>query len=191
MSRFLTTAVAAAIVIGHAGIISAQAKAATWLDESKPASWNKAGGPIPKAPALEGTADPRCREQARPVQLDEDRRLREQGWDLVGAYQGGWQMLVIRGAAGYDGMCRPLQYQDFVFVRGTFAGTLSPRPMDSRADGSLSRVWLQGPNRLMAEYERYGATDPLCCPTGTTAVVFEITGDPPAAQPVSTSTTNR
>ena len=77
---------------------------------------------------IQGNTDPRCREGARPPQLDEDKRLRDQGWDLVGAYQGGWQILVIRGTAGYDGMCRPLQYQDFVFVRGVFAGTLSLRP---------------------------------------------------------------
>jgi hypothetical protein len=76
---------------------------------------------------------------ARPPQTEEDKRLRDQGWDLVGAFQGGWDILVIRGTAGYDGMCRPRQFQDFVFVRGAFAGTLSPRVMDSRADGALAR----------------------------------------------------
>jgi Type III secretion system lipoprotein chaperone (YscW) len=38
-------------------------------------------------------------------------------------------------------------------VRGAFAGTLSPQPMDSRADGALTRVSLQSQNRLAAEYE--------------------------------------
>jgi hypothetical protein len=147
--------------------------------------------PIPAAPKVQGTLDAKCREQARPPQLDEDKRVRDQGWDLIGAYQGGWQMLVIRGTASYDGMCRPRQYQDFVFVRGEFAGTLSPQPMDSRADGALMRVSLQSQNRLTADYERYAAADPLCCPSRTTTVVFEIPSAAPTVQPVSSSTTKR
>jgi hypothetical protein len=93
------------------------------------------------------------------VELEQDRRVQGQGWDLVGAYQGGWQLLVIQGTAGYDGMCRPRQYQGFVFVRGAFAGTLSPRPMDGRTDGALSRVLLAD-KRITAEYVRYTADDP-------------------------------
>ncbi len=165
-----------------------QVKVASWLDEAKPASWNAAGLAIPAAPRIQGNTDPRCREGARPPQLDEDKRLRDQGWDLVGAYQGGWQILVIRGTAGYDGMCRPLQYQDFVFVRGVFAGTLSPQAMDSRTDGALGRVFLQGSSRLTAEYDRYAASDPLCCPSRRTSVVFDIASAPPVLRPVSAST---
>lgn len=164
---------------------------ATWLDQPKPASWNRPGASIPAAPKVQETVDQRCREQARPPQLDEDMRVHEQGWDLVGAFQGGWQMLVIRGTASYDGMCRPRQYQDFVFANGTFAGTLSPQPMDSRADGSLIRTSLQGPSRLAAEYARYGENDPLCCPTGTTTVLFEIPNGSPSVQLISSSTTKR
>jgi hypothetical protein len=192
MSKLIAiTTIAAAIVVGHADINRAQTKAASWLDESKPASWNKAGQPIPSAPKIQGTVDPRCKEQARPAQLDEDKRVREQGWDLVGAYQGGWQTLVIRGTAGYDGMCRPRQFQDFVFVGGAFAGTLSPQPMESRANGSLTRVSLQSESRLTADFQRYGENDPLCCPSRTTSVVFEIASDKPVAQPVSAATTKR
>src|SRR4030095_9207326 len=142
-------------------------------------------------PSVQGAIDRRCRELARQPELEEDKRLRGQGWDLIGAYQGGWQVLVIRGTAGYDGMCRPLQYQDFVFVRGVFAGTLSPRAMDSRADGALSRVWVQDDRRLTAQYARYAVTDPLCCPSMTTSVVFDVANDPPALRPVSASTSKR
>jgi hypothetical protein len=157
------------------------------LDEPQPTSWNKPGLAIPGAPKIDDAVDPRCRGLARPPQLDEDQRLRDEGWDLVGAYQGGWQVLVIRGTAGYDG-CRPRQYQDFVFVRGLFAGTLSPRPMDSRADGALTRVFLQSSGQLVAEYNRYTATDPLCCPSRTTRVVFELANEPAVVRPVSMST---
>src|SRR5262245_57838462 len=122
-----------------------------WLDDPKPASWNTVAVGIPAAPKTQDAVDARCRTAARPAQLPEDKLVRSRGWDLVGAYQGGWQILVIRGTAGYDGMCRPRQFQDFVFVRGVFAGTLSPQPMDSRADGAIARVSLQGANRLTAE----------------------------------------
>ena len=164
--------------------------AASWLDEPKPSSWNKPNAPIPDAPKAQAV-DPRCREQVRPAQLDEDKRLRDKGWDLVGAYQGGWQVIVIRGAAGYDGMCRPRQYQGFVFVRGVFAGTLSPQAMESRTDGALDRVFLQSNSRLTAEYLRYAPKDPLCCPTRRTAVVFEIANDGPLARPVSATTSKQ
>jgi len=85
-------------------------------------------------------------------------------------------------------MCRPLTYQEFVFVRGVFAGTLSPGTMDSRADGSLNRVTLQGDRRLVAEYARYTRADALCCPSRTTSVVFEIAPDQVLVRPLSTST---
>lgn len=52
-------------------------------------------------------------------------------------------------------MCRPRQYQAFVFVRGVFAGLLSPEMMGSRTDGALSQVFLQGNDRMTAEYVRY------------------------------------
>lgn len=101
----------------------------------------------------------------------------------------GWQTVVIRGTAGYDGMCRPVQYQAFVFVRGVFVGTLSPEPMDSRTDGALTRVALRNSELLSAEYVRYAAEDPLCCPSRTTTVAFEI-GDGPVVRPASASTSS-
>jgi heat shock protein HslJ len=182
-------ALIAAIATLHPGIANSQEKVAAWLDKSNPDSWNKPGLSIPAAPKIQSTVDPKCRESARPPQLDEDKRLRDQGWDLVGAYQGGWQLLVIRGTAGYDGMCRPRQYQEFVFVRGQFAGTLSPQPMDSRGDGALARVSLQSGPELIAEYVRYAAKDPLCCPSRTTRVVFEIASDAVVARSASTFAT--
>jgi hypothetical protein len=163
------------------------ATAASWLDSTKPVQWNRPGAAIPAAPRFTGNVDPRCRELTRPPQLDEDRVVHDRGWDLVDAFQGGWQVVVVSGAAGYDGMCRPLQYQGFVFVRGVFAGTLSPELMDSRTDGALVRVALQGMTRLTAEYNRYTPNDPLCCPSRQTMVVFAVAGEPAVVQPVSAS----
>jgi hypothetical protein len=192
MSMLIRVAsVTIAIVACQSGIALSQAKVASWLDEPTPASWNTPGLAIPAAPTTRDAVDSRCRDLARPPQSPEDERLRDQGWDLVGAYQGGWHILVIRGTASYDGMCRPRQYQDFVFVRGVFAGTLSPHPMDSRTDGALRRVFLQSNSRLTAEYDRYAVTDPLCCPSRTTSVVFEISDDAPVLRPESASTFDR
>jgi hypothetical protein len=183
------TSLAIAIAAFHSGIALAQGRGAAWLDEPNPISWNRPGLSIPVAPKVEEEGvDPRCKTLARTPQLEEDKRVRDRGWDLVGAYQGGWQILVIRGTASYDGMCRPRQYQDFVFVRHRFAGTLSPQPMDSRTDGALARVSLQSGSQMTAEYQRYAATDPLCCPSRTTSVVFEIAGSRPVLRPASTST---
>jgi hypothetical protein len=100
----------------------------------------------------------------------------------------GEQIRVLVGTSDYDGMCRPRQYQEFVFARGIFAGTLSPHPMDSRTDGALNRVTISTDGRVQAEYARYGAKDPLCCPSRITTVVFEIGKDPPVLRPVSAST---
>jgi hypothetical protein len=163
---------------------------ASWLDESKPASWNTLGAAIPGAPKMEKTVDPRCRAHMRVPESEADKRLTDLGWDLIGGYQGGWGILVIQGAAGYDGMCRPRAYQDFVFLRGVFAGTLSPSTMDARGDGALNRVTLQDGRRLVAEYARYTAADALCCPSRTTKVVFEIGSDQALVLPVSVSTSS-
>jgi hypothetical protein len=162
----------------------------SWLDESMPASWNTPGAAIPSAPKMEELVDSRCRTHARAPDSEADKRLADLGWDLIGGYQGGWGILVIQGAAGYDGMCRPRAYQDFVFLRGVFAGTLSPRTMDARADGALNRVTLQDRRRLVVEYWRYTAADPLCCPSKTTSVEFELGSDPAVVRPVSLSTSS-
>lgn len=163
--------------------------AASWLDEATIASWNTANQTIPAAPQVQEPVNPRCRDLARPPQTEEDKQVRDRGWDLVGPFHGGWQVLVVRGTASYDGMCRPMQYQDFVFVRGAFAGTLAPKPMDSRTDGALGRVTLQRQTQLTAEYPRYEKSDPLCCPSRITSVSFEVTGDPPVVRATSASTT--
>ncbi len=162
----------------------------SWLDPPKPTSWNMPGAAIPSPPKTDSTFDPRCRALARIPELDADKRLSDLGWDLIGAYQGGWGILVIQGAAGYDGMCRPLLFQDFVFLRGVFVGTLSPATMAARSDGALNRVTVQGDRRLVAEYARYARTDALCCPSRTSTAVFEIGADPAVARPVSVSTSS-
>jgi hypothetical protein len=182
------TSVVMAVVAYHCGIGCARAQVDSWLDTTKPASWNKPGQRLPSAPKTREPIDLRCRALARPPELSEDKHVRDRGWDLVGDYHGGWQIVIVRGAAGYDGMCRPRVFQDFVFRRGVFAGTLSPQSMRSRTDGSLRRVSIENDRRLTAEFARYAATDPLCCPSQTTVVVFDLANDTPVVRPVSAST---
>lgn len=160
----------------------------SWLDALHLEPWNKSGMPIPSAPQGEKNPDPRCRARARSPESDEDGQLRARGWDLIGPPTEGWQIRVIGGAADYDGMCRPREFQHFVFVRGTFAGTLSPRTMDSRTDGALGRVHIESDHKLAVAYNRYNGADPLCCPSRTTTVSFDIEKDPPVVTPVSAST---
>jgi len=144
--------------------------------------------PVPSAPQGQKNLDPRCRESMRVPASAVDQQVRAGGWDLVGPTLESEQIRVLVGTANYDGMCRPRQYQEFVFVHGIFVGTLSPLPMDSRTDGALGRVTIPTANRVQAEYSRYGAADPLCCPSRITTVAFEIEKEPPVLRPVSAST---
>lgn len=180
--------IAIGFLVGQPLMTAAQEPDGSWLDAAKPVSWNEAGATVPAAPPVDEDINPRCAERVRPAELPEDRQLHERGWRLEGPYEGGWGVVVIHGTATYDGMCRPWQYQAFVFVRGVFAGTLSPAPMNSRTDGALQRVWLMGDGQLTAEYSRYAADDPACCPTSTTLVTFEIAEDGPVVRPLSAVT---
>lgn len=178
----------AAIAIAWTSAAASQPREASWLDASQSESWNQPGMSMPFAPQGRKNPDPRCRQLVRSPESTEGEQLRAHGWDLVGPYSQGWQIRVMAGAADYDGMCRPRQYQEFVFVRGIFAGTLSPQPMDSRTDGALGRVVIESDHRLKAEYARYAAADPLCCPSRTTSVVFDIEHEPPVIRPVAATT---
>lgn len=116
------------------------------------------------------------------------------GWRLFRDYQAGWGITVIWALSGYDGMCRPWGYQVFVFVDGVLAGSMSPRPMDARTDASLFSVQLlsrlAGPDPLVATFERYAGSDPLCCPSRRTMVRYRIDRfqGAPLLIPVSAST---
>jgi hypothetical protein len=188
-SSAATAAVAlAATALALSTPLSSQQAAVSWLDASHLEPWNNPGMSIPFAPQGEKNPDPRCRALARSAESAEDEQLRARGWDLMGPPSAGGQIRVIGGAANYDGMCRPWQAQYFVFVRGTFAGTLSPRTMDSRTDGALGRVHIESDHKLTVEYNRYGSADPLCCPSRTTRVVFDVEMEPPVVRPVSAST---
>lgn len=168
--------------------LTGMAQDPTWLDGDM-ASWNSAGMAIPAAPDVDGNADPRCEERERPVETAADEALVAEGWRLYQAYQAGWDVTLVWGLAGYDGMCRPLEYQAFIFVDGDFAGTISPVPMNSRTDSAADSATLWFRDQVGAEFRRYTEDDALCCPSGTTSVEYTIeeTPDGPVLNPVSPS----
>jgi hypothetical protein len=131
--------------------------------------------------------NPSCTPTLRWAETPQDQALVDAGWSLQAPYQAGWGMTAVNGASSYDGMCRPLGYNGFVFVNGVFAGTISPDPMDARTTGAGTVTSMQN-GRVLARYVRYAPTDPLCCPSlPAVDVTFEVqsTPDGPVLVPVS------
>jgi hypothetical protein len=188
----LAATLLASIAVTVAPGLSAAMDGGAWLDNPKPTAWNQPNAPIPTAPTIDEQLDPRWLATNRWVQSAEDQMVADAGWHLYTAFQAGWNIAIIPGSAGADGMGRPLDYQYFVFKDGVFIGTLAPDPMNSRTDGALSVVYLVGAQTINANFLRYTPTDPLCCPSGSTFVSYTITTSPSGASvvnPVSATTT--
>jgi hypothetical protein len=197
--RVVLPMLAAVLAIGLLGaaLLPRQAHAdGAWLDDQS-TTWNTPGMAIPHAaehtPGPTGQKfdlDPRCAEQARPAETDEDRAVEEAGWTLFASYSGGWGVRIVRGLAGYDGMCRPMEYQAFVFVDGKLAGTLSPMPMGSRLDGALTQLDFYGGDRIVGQFARYTEQDPLCCASARSTTFYKIdrSGAVPVLMRESTTT---
>ena len=149
------------IVLGLPGVARAQTNR---LDAEAPlAGWNVAGSTLPRAVPMRDN-NPDCGASARRADTPEDAALMAAGWTLYHGYQAGYGVLVIWALSGYDGMCRPMGYQAFVFGDGAFAGTIAPAPMDSRTDGSAQAVQLLSGD-ITATFSRYAPNDPACCPS--------------------------
>lgn len=146
----------------------------TWLDRSLNNNWNNGNGVVPNAPRTLAPIDARCQSQVRQPDSMADRAVTRAGWSLFGAAQTFGQVTMVNGMAGADGMCRPLQYNTFVFVNNRFAGTLSPTTMDSRSDSSMSTASLNSMDSITAEFSRYGSNDALCCPSRQSMVTYLI-----------------
>lgn len=148
-----------------------------WLDAATPKNWN-GGSAIPSAPKRPPSADlnprGRCGAQIRLAQTPEDAAVNKAGWTLWGPYQRFDATSVVLGMQSVDGMCRPMEYQAFVFVNARFAGTIAPHAMDARTDGSFEIVRLFAANEISADFARYHASDPLCCPYATTTVDYQL-----------------
>jgi hypothetical protein len=154
-----------------------------WLDQQPLANWNTAGRAIPQAPPRTSQINT-CPPVGRSPQTEEDRKVAAAGWWLFGSFHGGYGVMVVMGASNFDGMCRPLGFQTFVFFLEEFIGTISPVLMDSRTDGVQREVLIspplndgpgpEGMPSLTASFSRYAASDPLCCPSSTSTVGYTL-----------------
>jgi hypothetical protein len=145
----------------------------SWLDQPL-SNWNQPGMDLPQAPPMDPSTNPQCLPQKRPIDTSSDQALADAGWTLFASYDAGWNTNVVRALSGYDGMCRPLGYNVFVFVDGQFAGTISPDTMDSRTDGTGDVRFFAMRDTIVAEFQRYAPTDPLCCPSGSATVYYQV-----------------
>ena len=167
---------AALLALGVTWAGAATPSGGRWLDQPTPPAWNKAGAKVPLAPRFD--PDPflakQCASQERAPASDPDRAVAKAGWKLLGASQRFGETEVVLGRSGVDGQCRPLGYQAFVFSRGRFAGTLAPRPMDSRTDGAAQVPQVWSADTIVVPFSRYASGDPLCCPSRLSTVQYRV-----------------
>ena len=161
----------------------------SWLDRPI-TNWNTTNI-VPTAPRASGDAATiaRCKDGVRVPESIADRALTRVGWTLFGASQTYGTATVINAMASVDGMCRPNQFNTFVFVSGRFVGTLSPTPMLARNDGALYQVNLLSPTAISAEFSRYTSSDALCCPSQKSTVLYTLTANRVTANNVETEAT--
>jgi hypothetical protein len=189
-TRWLLVALLTGLLLVESGPATPTARAdGRWLD-SPLVNWNRPGMAVSTAPPMPATIDPQCLGQVRPPETAEDEAVAAAGWRLFASYEGGWGIKTIQALSGFDGMCRPVDFQEFVFVDGALAGTISPGLMSSRTDGVGQVEWL-GERVVLATYRRYQPSDPLCCPSASTSVSFRVDRGPagPLLVPESARTT--
>lgn len=178
-----------------------------WLDAQPLTNWNTRGAVVPKAPAptltltiggtprasgtpsTSGTPRAGCIPPAFAATTPAERAVAAAGWTVFVQEKRQGNVALVSGLASYDGMCRPMQYQLFVFVSDTFAGTLSPVTMNSRADGAIE-IPMIAPDgaQITARYLRYAPTDPACCASRTSTLTFAVEAAPPLVVPQSVAT---
>jgi hypothetical protein len=176
--------------------------AGSWLDAQPVANWNVAGATVPKAPAptvtiaigsgpaagatprASGTPRAGCTPLSVAPNTVAERAVAGAGWTVFLAESRQGNVGLVAGLASYDGMCRPMQFQIFVFVNDTFAGTLSPQTMDSSADGVIETPTVSPDGaQIVANYLRYAANDASCCASRVSTLTFASGGTPPLVVP--------
>lgn len=160
-------------ILFPSSVMSQPEKGGNWLEEKN--NWNQVNASIPKPPNMEGGNNLEyCNHTVRQGVLPEDRLIEKAGWVLTDAAHIYGKTTIITGMVDADGMCRPLNYQVFVFSEGKFIGTLSPIPMDSRTDGSLINFNLYRDGYIDASFNRYSPEDALCCATGKSRLFYQV-----------------
>lgn len=153
------------------------AQTSQWLDMKPLPNWNSRKRVILETKKMAAAELKRCSTSVRQPSLPQDFLLTKMNWTLTGAAQVFGNTAVITTAEGFDGMCRPLKYETYVFVGNKLAGGLTPGPENSRADGSIINVNLYSETDLSAEFARYRDSDALCCPNKTERVTYKVKPD--------------
>ena len=147
---------AAAILSSSFGASAWQVPAASWLDRPL-TGWNTAGRTVPKAPAAKADkAQLIARCGLKQARTAPEKALATAGWIVFWIFDQDLVLdgvEVVGGMSGADPMCRPVNYNLFVFVDGRFAGTLSPTAMMSRLDGDFGGL-LPPVRQLTASFVR-------------------------------------
>lgn len=175
MKRLLTSVTFALLILFFSSFDAAAQS--DWLDQPTLPNWNSRSRAILSTKKISAAETRRCNISIRQASLPQDFLLTKNNWTLVGPAQIFDRTTVVSVAEGFDGMCRPLKFQSLVFVGNQVAGTLSPGQMDSRTDGYLTKVNLYSETDFSAEYARYQANDPLCCPYKIESVTWSIKPD--------------
>lgn len=148
-----------------------------WLDMKPLPSWNERKRAILETKKISPAELKRCAVVVRQPTLPQDFLLTKMGWTLVGAAHVFGKTTIITTAEAFDGMCRPLKFENYVFVGNRVAGTPSPGQMDSRTDGYLTDIKMPTEKSITAEFARYRESDALCCPYKIEAVTYTIKPD--------------
>jgi hypothetical protein len=143
-----------------------------WFDGTS-LRWN-AGARLPLAEPKQQLDRVRCKQEIRSADSEEERLVEGAGWMLVGPVQRLGETVLVMGTDGFDGMCRYSGLQVFAFSDGAFVGTLAPRSMVSRTDGSLIDARLTDDGAIVAGFARYSPKDPLCCPSRYASVSYRL-----------------
>ncbi|MBK5260359.1 MAG: META domain-containing protein [Thermoanaerobaculia bacterium] len=175
----LSSIVRLILLVGTASSLAAVSATVSesWLDRPL-SNWNKGAGalrqlPVPVPSQRDATAASRCREQGREPVSAAEKALVRRGWTLYGAPQSFGRTKVISALSGFDGTCRPLGFQAFVYWKGRYAGTLSPLPMSSGTDAALTAVRLESETAIAADFTRSASSDPAC-PSRPTSVFYNL-----------------
>lgn len=171
---------------GESGRTGNLSSSTSWLDnqDTHDMTWNSLGNGSPlKVPPAPSPEDPdafkdRCKDSQIDPKSQQERSVNLAGWTIIAPSETSNGVTIVTGASDADGMCRPWNYQIFVFSRDRFAGTIAPSPMSSRLDGSAWGVSVGIPRGdttiLTASFNRYAEEDPLCCPSATTVVRYRL-----------------
>jgi hypothetical protein len=154
----------------------AAGQSALWLDQPL-TNWNRAAAPLPRGAAIAAVmTEVRQRCKVASPETVSAQALAAAGWipqahlDRTLVHN---DVEILSGASSLDLDCSPAGFNLFVFVGGTFAGTLSPLPMSPRVDGVAGPVRFTG-DFISAEFARFKSGDAACCPSARMAVRYRI-----------------